>query len=70
MRKEFSTIEVTPVGDGVYRVFSLFDKDSIAVTAHALLALARWVDANSETLAHEAGQEQGHDTPRGADMLP
>ncbi len=57
MNKEHPTIAVTPIGNAVYRVFSSFDKDSIALTAHDLLELAVWIAAHSETLAAEARLE-------------
>jgi len=33
MNQECATIEVTPVGNGVHRLFSQFDKGSLALTA-------------------------------------
>ncbi len=33
MNQEFLTIDVTAVGNGVYRLFSLYDKESVALTA-------------------------------------
>ncbi len=57
MNKEHPTIAVTPAGNGVYRLFSTFDKDSVALTAHDLLELADWIAAHSETLALEAEQQ-------------
>jgi hypothetical protein len=57
MHQEFPTIEVTPVRNGVYRVFSLFEKESVAVTSQALLELSMWVAANKESLEAEAKQE-------------
>ncbi len=57
MSKEHPAIAVTPVGNGVYRLFSAFDKDSVALTAHDLLELADWIAAHSETLALEAEQQ-------------
>ncbi len=57
MNQEFPTIEVTPVSKGVYRVFSLFEKESIAFTAQALLELAAWIAAHTEKLEAEAKQE-------------
>jgi hypothetical protein len=68
MNQEFPIIEVMRVGDGVYRLFSLFDKDNIALTAQAFLELAIWVAANRETLEQEAGQEASQGKP-GANML-
>ena len=58
MSQGFLTIEVTAVGNGVYRVFSLFDKESVAITAQGLLELATWIEANGETLEAEARQEE------------
>ncbi len=46
MNQEFTTIEVLPVRNGVYRVFRLFDKESVALTAQALVELATWIAAN------------------------
>jgi hypothetical protein len=57
MSQEFLNIEVTAVGNGVYRLFSLFDKESVAITAQGLLELAIWIEANRETLETEANQE-------------
>jgi hypothetical protein len=57
MNQAFPTIEVTPVGNGVYRVFSLFEKESVAVTSQALLELAVWITEHSETLDAEAEQK-------------
>ena len=63
MSQGFLTIEVTAVGNGVYRVFSLFDKESIAITAQGLLELATWIEANRETLGAEARQEEAQQPP-------
>ena len=57
MSQEFLQIEVTAVGNSVYRVFSLYDKESIAITAQGLLELATWIEANRETLEAEVQQE-------------
>jgi hypothetical protein len=57
MNQEFPTIEVTAVGNGVYRLFSSFDKDSVALTAQGLVELAIWIAANTERLELEAEQE-------------
>ncbi len=57
MNQEFPIVEVTPVENGVYRLFSLFDKESIALTSQAFLELATWIAENHETLAAEAQQE-------------
>ncbi len=57
MNQEFPTIELMPTGNGVYRLFSFYDKESIALTAQALLELADWIAAHRETLALEARQE-------------
>ena len=56
MNQELTAIDVTPVGNGVYRVFSLFDKECVAFTAQALLELAAWIAANQETLMLDAEQ--------------
>ncbi len=58
MSQEFLQIEVTPVGNSVYRLFSLYDKESVAITAQGLLELASWVEANRENLVAEAQQEE------------
>ncbi len=63
MSRELPNIEVTAVGNGVYRVFSLFDKESIAITAQGLLELATWIEANRETLGAEARQEEAQQPP-------
>lgn len=54
MSQEFASIEVTPVGNGVYRLFSAYDKESVALTAQALVELSIWIAAHSETLEREA----------------
>ena len=58
MSQEFLQIEVTAVGNSVYRLFSLYDKESVAITAQGLLELASWVEANRENLVAEAQQEE------------
>ena len=63
MSQEFPTVEVTAVGNSVYRVFSLYDKESIAITAQGLLELARWIEANRETLEKEVQQEEAQQSP-------
>jgi len=63
MSQEFLQIEVTAVGNSVYRIFSLYDKDSIAITAQRLLELATWIEANRETLEAEARQEEAQQPP-------
>ena len=57
MSQEFPTIAVTPVGNGVYRLFSLYDKESVALTAQAFIELSTWIAEHSETLEQEAQQE-------------
>jgi hypothetical protein len=68
MNQEFPTIAVTPVSNGVYRVFSLYEKESVALTAQGLLELAAWIAANRETLEAEVKQEAVK-RPEGASML-
>ena len=68
MSQESITIEVTPVGNGVYRLFSTFDKESVALTAQGLVELAKWIEANRETLVTEAKHEAAQ-RPAGANML-
>jgi len=68
MNQEFPAIEVTPVGNGLYRVFSLFDKESIALTAQGLLELSIWIAEQSERLATETEQEAARSST-GANML-
>jgi hypothetical protein len=58
MSKEHPTTEVTPIGNGIYRLFSVFDKESIALTAQALLELSIWITENTEMLEADAQQEQ------------
>ncbi len=57
MSQEFLQIEVTAAGNSVYRLFSLYDKESVAITAQGLLELTAWIEANLETLETEAQQE-------------
>jgi len=52
----------------VYRVFSLFDKGSVALTSQAFLELSIWIAENHETLAAEAKQEAAQQ-PEGASMM-
>jgi len=68
MNQEFTAIEITPVRAGMYRVFSLYEKESVALTAQALLELSMWIAANRETLEAEAEQEAAQ-SPAGASML-
>ncbi|MBA2677544.1 MAG: hypothetical protein H0U76_04000 [Ktedonobacteraceae bacterium] len=42
---------------GVYRIFTLYAKDSVAATAHDLLDIAAWVEHHRDQLRKEAGQE-------------
>ena len=63
MSQEFPNIEVTPVGNSMYRLFSLYDKESVAITAQGLLELATWIEANRETLGAEARQEEAQQPP-------
>ncbi len=63
MSQEFLQIEVTPVGNSVYRLFSLYDKESVAITAQGLLELTAWIEANLETLETEAQQEAAQQSP-------
>jgi hypothetical protein len=63
MSQEFPTVEVTAVGNSVYRLFSLYDKESIAITVQGLLELASWVEANRETLEEEAVKEEAQQPP-------
>lgn len=46
-------VEVTTLDRGLYRVFSLFEKETLAFTAQGLLELAVWIDA------HKTELEQG-----------
>jgi len=63
MSQEFPNIEVTPVGNSMYRLFSLYDKESVAITAQGLLELATWIAENRETLEAEAQQEEAQQPP-------
>ena len=39
-------VDITEIGKGVYSVFSIHCKDSIAMTTEELLELAAWVEAH------------------------
>jgi hypothetical protein len=51
-------MEVTPRGNGTYRVFSDYDKQSIATTAEELCTLFDYLLANIGTLQLEAKRAQ------------
>jgi hypothetical protein len=68
MNQEFPIIEVTPVGNGVYLLFSLYAKESVALTAQAFIELSTWIAEHSETLDQEAQQEAAEHPP-GASIL-
>jgi hypothetical protein len=48
------SIEPTGLTNGTYRLFSMYDKESIALTAQGLLDLADWIATHREQLQAEA----------------
>ena len=54
-------IDICNEREGVYRIVSLYSRDSIAVTSQGLLELAAWIEANKATLEKEAAKEKGMD---------
>ena len=54
-------IDIRNEREGVYRIVSLYSRDSIAVTSQGLLELAAWTEENKATLENEAVKEKGMD---------
>ena len=69
MNQELAVIDVTPFGNGVYRVFSLYEKESIALTAQALVELSIWIAEHKLTLEVEAQQEAAKHPTGGSILL-
>jgi hypothetical protein len=54
-------IDICNEREGVYRIVSLYSRDSIAITSQGLLELATWTEANKATLEKEAAKEKRTD---------
>jgi hypothetical protein len=54
-------IDIRNKREGVYRIVSLYSRDSIAITSQGLLELATWTEENKATLEKEAAKEKGMD---------
>ena len=54
-------IDIRNEREGVYRIVSLYSRDSIAITSQGLLELATWTEENKATLENEATKEKGMD---------
>ena len=52
-------IDIRNEREGVYRIVSLYSRDSIAITSQGLLELAVWIEANKAALEKEAAREKG-----------
>lgn len=50
----FDSIEVEPIGEGIYRIHSSYDKESIATTKRGLLSLLAWLTEHQEELQRPA----------------
>ena len=51
-------IDICNEREGVYRIVSLYSRDSIAITSQGLLELATWIEENKATLEKEATREK------------
>ncbi len=54
-------IDICNEREGVYRIVSLYSRDSIAITSQGLIELATWIKENKATLEREAAKEEGMD---------
>ena len=63
-------IDNTNEREGVYRIVSLYSRDSIAITSQGLLELATWIEENKAT--KDQADRRAHDAQRDhdADKIP
>ncbi len=52
-------IDICNEREGVYRIVSLYSRDSIGITSQGLLELETWIEENKATLEKEAAREKG-----------
>ena len=58
MSMDTTKIDICNEREGVYRIVSLYSRDSIAITSQGLLELATWIEEKKATLEKEATREK------------